>query len=173
MTALNHKFENDFSSQDSEEPAVELSSRWLDRLSVEKKLGFAVLGNTLVLAFLVSLILFASWFFTETGREHSISNAVEARSNNAVVALYDALENAEAADNASSQAQRDQALFQSNEALILAVALLNEPLAQATTSLPEDYAATYIDLRDDVQALQLQVDASRERALVWSICGPT
>ncbi|WP_298309104.1 methyl-accepting chemotaxis protein [uncultured Erythrobacter sp.] len=161
MTSLNHQFENDFSSSDSEERTVELSNRWLDRLSVEKKLRFAVLGNTLVLAFLVSLILCAAWFFTETGREHSISNAVEARSNNAVVALYDAVESVDAAEDARSQIRRDEALLQSNEALILAVALLNEPIAQASASLPQDYSQTYIGLRDDVQALQSRADAAR------------
>jgi methyl-accepting chemotaxis protein len=161
VTSLDHQFEDDMSARASEDREVEFSSKWLDRLSVEKKLGFAVLGNTLVLAFLVTLILFAAWFFTETGREHSISNAVEARSNNAVVALYDAIESVDTAENAASQAQRNEALVQSNEALTLALALLNEPIAEAQFSLPDDYSETYLALRDDVQALQRQIDASR------------
>lgn len=165
MTSLEHNFEPDLSSKllaDSV-PAqidVERSTKWLDRLSVEQKLKLGLMGNTLVLALLVGLVLFAAWFFTEAGKDHSISNAVEARSNNAVVALYDAIDGVRNAESAQSQTEKRAALSQSQDSILQAVALLDEPLNQPGRSLPDDYADTYIDIRDKVERLRLEVGSA-------------
>lgn len=165
MTSQDHNFEPDFSANSaradsSPDQAVALSSNWLDRLSVQKKLRIAVLGNTFVLAFLVTLILLAAWFFMESGRSQSISNAVEARSNNAAIALYDAVEDIGAAQNAVSPIVRDNALKAADAAIVRAVALLDAPLSDAGGSLPETYAATYAEMRAHVQALHIELEAT-------------
>lgn len=146
-------------SHGSQTSKLTASSKWLDSLSVETKLGVAVLGNTFVFAALIMLILFAAWFFTETGRESAISNAVEARSNNAVIALYQAVESVDMARDNVGNAQSAQALSDANRSIANAVALLDEPIAEAGGVLPQDYAAQYIQLRDDVEALQPKVEA--------------
>ncbi|KEO92131.1 hypothetical protein EH31_05545 [Erythrobacter longus] len=165
MTSLEHNFEPDLSSNPLETSApnhdgVERSAKWLDRWSVEQKLRIGVLGNTVVLACLVCIVLMAAWFFTQSGKDHSISNAVEARSNNAVVALYEASEALEVAQNAQSQAERDAAHSQSHEAIVRASGLLDEPMVASGGWLPDDYADTYMDLRDDVSALDRKIGGS-------------
>lgn len=161
VTSLNHQFENEISSNVQEQENVELSSRWLDRQTVENKLRFAVLGNTLVLAFLVTLILGAAWFFTEQGREQSIYNEVEAHSHTAVVGLYDAIDALDAASEATSPQQRDTAFAQSGEALAISAAQLDEPASAATVQLPAEASATYLELRAEVKALQGRVGELR------------
>lgn len=174
MTSLDHRFEPDPSvgsigTTVSQEQTVMLSSKWLDRLTVQHKLRIAVLGNTIVLALLVGAILFAAWFFTESGREHSIANSVEARSNNAAIALYDAIDSLEEAEAAASQVQRQNALRQANASYGQAKAFLDEPISQAVGPLPQSFGPAYLHLREDVQALQVELELANGNAAELSV----
>lgn len=170
MSSLDHQFEPDLSGGGSkapsfDQPSIELSSRWIDRLSVHKKLSIAVLGNTILLALVVSLILGAAWYFTEAGRDNSLSNDAEGRSNNATIALYEAIEGIELAETAVSQSQRDQGLAQTDASLTRAVELLNEPIIRSQGAMPQDYGSVYLGLRDKVQALDRKFEASSRASL--------
>ncbi|MEM1050762.1 MAG: methyl-accepting chemotaxis protein [Pseudomonadota bacterium] len=170
MSSLDHQFEPDLSGGGSkapsfDQPSIELSSRWIDRLSVHKKLSIAVLGNTILLALVVSLILGAAWYFTEAGRDNSLSNDAEGRSNNATIALYEAIEGIELAETGVSQSQRDQGLAQTDASLTRAVELLNEPIIRSQGAMPQDYGSVYLGLRDKVQALDRKFEASSRASL--------
>ena len=153
MSSLEHQFDHDGNASTRVEGGASRSSKWLDSVSVSRKLSLAILGSTISLGLVATFILAGTWSLGEAGRAQAVLASVEVRSNNAAIALVDAIEALEQAEQSPSQFERDRALQQSSAELELAHQSLTAPIDYSGGNLPSEYGPTLYEIRDSVAVL--------------------
>ena len=130
----------------------------LSRLSVSGKLNLAVFGNTIVLALIAVIMLAGTWQLGQGGERQAILASVEVRTNNAAIALVDAVDRLEAAQAADSAEDRTASLAEARDALDTAHVALSDPFELAGDTMPADLALVLEGFLGRIDALRLEVD---------------
>ncbi len=135
------------------EVGADQQGRWIDRLSVVKKLYLAVFGNTAVLALVAVVMLAGTIYLGELGKAQAIITSVEVRSNNAAISLVSAVDSLEASEQTNSSTQ----LASASASLDEAYEILTDPIEFAGDDMPADLGPIVHGFRDRVSALQAEI----------------
>jgi methyl-accepting chemotaxis protein len=127
-----------------------------ERSSLTTKLNLAVFGNTIVLALVAAALLLGTFHLGQGGQAQALVASIEVRSNNAALALVDAIEALERAGEGDPQAAG-----RATAALDRADAMLGDPIEFAGDRMPADVGPTIVGFRDQVRTLGEQVRAAR------------
>jgi len=156
LTSLDHQFDGTSVLQGPERDAPERTS-WFARLSVTAKLNLAVFGNTVVLAVIALVMLAGTFHLADMGHRQAVLASVEVRTNNAAIALVDAVDGLEMAQ----EGEGDAGYKQARRALDKAYAALSDPIEFAGDRMPEDLGPRVFAFRDEVSAIQAGLGAGR------------
>lgn len=162
MSSLDHQFDDATLLEGTGVAETSDATGWLGRSSLTRKLNIAVLGNTLVLAFVAAALLLGTFYLGQGGHAQAVIASIEVRTNNAAIAMVDVVDGLEAAQEADAGSDRSQNVEAASQALDLAFDTLTDPIEFAGDRMPRDVGPRIIRFRSEVDQLRADLAASRQ-----------
>lgn len=117
----------------------------------------------MVLAIVAAALLAGTWHLGERGNDQAVLVSIEVRSNNAAIALVDAIEALENAAYAERASARRSARTASRDALDIAYVAIDDPIEFAGERMPPQFAPTLSDFREDIAELRRDLAAAGDQ----------
>lgn len=177
MSSLDHNFEvaQEISPPpDTEEAArgarFALRRNWFSEMTIAGKLKFAVFANTVVLAIVGMVMLAGTNHLGSGGQDVAIMTSIEVRTNNAAIAMVDAVEGIEVAETATSDSTRADAVADAQAALDEAREALLDPITFAGDDMPGTTGPLLERYLSGVESLRSRLDTvGNDRAALTEI----